>query len=524
MTPAIKLTALCALFALAATRPGAAQDPTPESRPESRPGDSRPTDETPSPEGGRRRRRMRPDGAGGPGGPGGRVPVLEAAAAETRPESGPTAEKAAAPAESRPASPFSAVVDGIVYTVSGPVLRRGVVLMKDDKIVEVGRDVAVPPGAKIYDAKGKHVIPGLVALASFGTFSSGFTPRGEEKSADQADPFNQRMLMALSSGITTACEGAVQGGPGMFGGIVRGNRGGGTPIGQISGFVGKHAYGTVEGIALKDGVALVVQYGASEPLSKAQTEEAIAKAVEFRKRRGEAAADPAKRDQKAEGPDETTRNWVRVLDGELPCFITAEDKADLLAVAELAERFSVPVTVLGGREAWTVAPRLAGARLSFILNPRVRDSSGDWANPYGHEPNGWSVENAAKIAAAGMRFAVQPLQSSVGTGGLMGRDLLQLNLDAAFTVRGGVSDAEALASVTLRAAQMIRVDHRVGSLEAGKDADLVVMDLDPLDYRSFAEHTFVNGRLVYEKDKVSFFNHVQTDRSKGLKGSWANER
>ena len=49
-------------------------------------------------------------------------------------------------------------------------------------------------------------------------------------------------------------------------------------------------------------------------------------------------------------------------------------------------------------------------------------------------------------------------------------------------------------------------------------------DLDPLDYRSFAEVVLVNGKTVYEKDKVSFFNHIQTDRSKGLKGRWWDER
>ena len=52
----------------------------------------------------------------------------------------------------------------------------------------------------------------------------------------------------------------------------------------------------------------------------------------------------------------------------------------------------------------------------------------------------------------------------------------------------------------------------------------MISDLDPLDYRSFAEVVLVNGKTVYEKDKVSFFNHIQTDRSKGLKGKWWNER
>ena len=87
-----------------------------------------------------------------------------------------------------------------------------------------------------------------------------------------------------------------------------------------------------------------------------------------------------------------------------------------------------------------------------------------------------------------------------------------------------MSDDAALRAVTLSAAETLKIADRVGSLDPGKDADLVISDLDPLDYRSFAEVVLVNGKTVYEKDKVSFFSHIQTDRSKGLKGKWWNER
>ena len=119
---------------------------------------------------------------------------------------------------------------------------------------------------------------------------------------------------------------------------------------------------------------------------------------------------------------------------------------------------------------------------------------------------------------------MRSLSPFVGTGGIAGRDLMQLNMDAAFTVRGGVTDEAALRAVTLSAAEILKVADRVGSLEPGKDADISILDLDPLDYRSFAEIVLVNGKVVYEKDKVSFFSHIQTDRSKGLKGRWWDER
>lgn len=520
MSPSI-LRAACGalLFAGVCALPASAQDSRPESRGESRPAaddaESRPADGAPR----RGRRRGGPPRVDREGGS-----AAAAAGTETRPEKA-AAATSKPEAASRPASPFTAIVDGVVYTVSGPVLRKGTVLIKDDKIVDVGRDVVVPDGAKVIDARGKHVTPGLVAISCSGTFTSGFSPRGEEKPADQFDPFNQRMLMALSSGITAGCDGAFSGGPGMFGGLVRGARGGGSPTGLIAGFVGKHCYGSIDGVAVKEGAALVFQYGASDVLNKAATKDALRKAVDARKKRAEAASDPAKRDQKAETPDETTRNWIRVFDGDLPCVATAEEAADLVALAELSDEFDLPIVVAGGKEAWTCAARLGRSRLTFVLNPRNRDMYfNDAPNPFAVADNGWRITNAAALTETGLKWCVQPLGSSAGTGGLMGRDLLQLNMDAAFTVRGGVSEEEALASITLRPAQFLKVADRIGSLDIGKDADVVVMDLDPLDYRSFAETVLVNGRIAYEKDKVSFFNHVQTDRTKGLKGSWANER
>jgi hypothetical protein len=497
------------LVALVVASVALAQDSRPESGPDSGPAASR-TESGPASRGrGRGRGRFgRGEGAD--------------SRAETRADSRP--DEGAA---SKPVSPFLAIKDGILYPVSSPVVRRGTVLIKDDKIVDVGRDVTIPEGARVIDARGKHVTPGLVSVTVFGTFAGGFTPRGEEKTADQFDPYNQRMLMALSSGITTGCEGALQGGGGFFGGGGRGGgRGLGTPIGQLAGFVGKHAYGSIEGVTVRDTAALLVQYGAGDLLNRGQTRDAVRKAVEYRKKRSDWIAELAagKKDAKQPPLDDPTKNWVRVLDGELPCLVSSDDRNDLEAVADLSVEFELPLVVLGANEAWTIAPRLARAKLSFILNPRQRDSAGAWNNPAAPHENGWSVENAARLSAAGFRWCVQPLSASVGTGGLMGRDLLQLNMDAAFTVRGGATEEEALAAVTLRPAEILKIADRVGSLEVGKDGDVAIMDLDPLDYRSFAEFTVVNGRVVYEKDKTSFFNHVQTDRSKGLKGSWANER
>jgi len=111
-----------------------------------------------------------------------------------------------------------------------------------------------------------------------------------------------------------------------------------------------------------------------------------------------------------------------------------------------------------------------------------------------------------------VKFAILPPNASVGTGGTAGRDLLTLPLDGAFAIRGGLDEQTALEAITITAAEICGVDSRVGSLEEGKDADIVVLDGDPFDYRTFVDLTFVNGKLLYEKSKSPYFSHLKKTR------------
>lgn len=99
--------------------------------------------------------------------------------------------------------------------------------------------------------------------------------------------------------------------------------------------------------------------------------------------------------------------------------------------------------------------------------------------------------------------------AGVTTGGIMGQDLNTPHIDAAFTVRGGLDNRKALRTITIDAARVIGVDRRIGSLAPGKDADILILDGDPLHYRTFVQAAMVNGKVVYEKDKEPFYSHIQ---------------
>ena len=104
-----------------------------------------------------------------------------------------------------------------------------------------------------------------------------------------------------------------------------------------------------------------------------------------------------------------------------------------------------------------------------------------------------------------------PPGSGISLGGLAGRDLLNLNLEAAFAVRGGLTTAQAVRTITLDAARILGQDHRIGSIEIGKDADFVIADGPILDYQTLARYTIVNGRIAYDRDEEPLLSHIRPD-------------
>ena len=159
--------------------------------------------------------------------------------------------------------------------------------------------------------------------------------------------------------------------------------------------------------------------------------------------------------------------------------------------------------------AWSMPHEVAATDSMVIFSPRNRVEP-DPANP---DSTGSNLATGAILAEAGVPVAVIPPSgrrgSGVGTGGILGQDLNTPHVDAAYAVRGGMDNRNALRTITLDAAKIIGVDDRVGSLEVGKDADLLILDGDPLHYRTFVQVAIVNGKVVYEKDKEPYFSHIR---------------
>lgn len=405
-----------------------------------------------------------------------------------------------APPKEEKKAVYTALVGGDLQTVTQGVLKGGTLLMKDGKIFKIGPVVELPECTIKIDVTGKRVLPGFVAASAR---NLGIAPAAG-KIADALDPFSESVKLALAGGITSAYVEPSTGGTGVFGGA---------PPPSGPGAVIKMTYGTLDGMLLAEpaGVSLAAwitgspseRYEIRENLTKAKA--ALEKERDFEKRRAENKLKPDEKAPRATGIVET---YVKLLKGELAARLPAAHVEELRRALDLINEFRFKAVLTDVLEGWTLPDEIGRARAYCLVEPRAKEH----APRNSLRPAGSSIEQAAILRKAGVKFALLPPNANVGTGGTAGRDLLTLPLEGAFAIRGGLDEQTALEAITITAAELCGVDARIGSLEEGKDADVVVLDGDPFDYRTFVELTFVNGKLLYEKATSPYFSHLKKTR------------
>ncbi len=378
----------------------------------------------------------------------------------------------AAPAED---SPYLAIVGAEIHTVSDGVIPSGTVLCKNGRILKVGRRVSVPDGARVIDAAGMKVYPGLVAVNSSGVVQG----RGGSL-GDEYDPFSLNVDLGLAGGLTAV---------------------------QSGGAVAKLVRHSIEDVVMGQTGWATLSYSSSSPRGRRELRAKLDRARDYlREQRAYEAAKKAGEEVLSE-PDKkgVDDRSLKLLQRQTVARFSANTTKDLLSVCELLDDYPMEAVVFGGQEAWTVAPRLSRAGVKLVITPRSKS----WANEQLNRPSGWSIENAKVLWEHGVEFAVVPSQTYISTGGIAGRDLLTLPMEVAFAIRGGLPQDAALRSITLDAARILGVADRIGSIEAGKDADLVITDGDLFDYRSFVQWAVVNGDVAYDKQKAPYFAHIR---------------
>lgn len=367
-----------------------------------------------------------------------------------------------------------AVTNGDVFTGTGSLLRGMTVLAKNGVITQIATEVDIPEGAKILDAKGMRIYPGLVAVSS-----SGLLGGTSSELEDTVDPFNSRMVLGLASGITS------------------------TGIGSVA---AKLKRGEIKGVVMRDKFLTTLSYTVNNPASKRTLVEKLdATAKYLRDFREYESKKSSNKDLKEPAKKGVDSGVLSILKGETLARFNADSREDLLGIARIAQKYGFRPVIDGCNEGWTVADELGRAGAFAILTPRDRADKSEALV----RPGGSSIENAAILYSHGVQIAIIPATKGVDLGGIAGRDIIHLPIEADFAVRGGLPESAAIAAITIVPARILGIDHRVGTIEVGKDCDLLVMDGDLLHYQTFVQYAIVDGKQVYDKEAELWFAHIR---------------
>ena len=410
---------------------------------------------------------------------------VENAVAKTA-ASRPRAETAAAPVSKQVAVPVSgptvAIVNGRVLTAAGPAIERGTVVIRGGRIVAVGADVTAPDGAAVIDAAGKIVTPGLIesntnlgiveiSLSAEGTADQSTTDPGVSAAfnvADAFNPFASTIAVTRVDGITRAL--VVPGGTGH---LVQGQAAVFDLLGEHAPASATRAPAAMMAVLGEAGAGLA---GGSRASAILRLRELLQDAVDFNRNR--AAWNTGQRRDYARG--RLDLEALRpVVTGELPLAIYANRASDLLAALRLATEFKLELILVGAAEGWMVAGELAKAGVPVVLKPLTNIPSFDAL--------GATLENAARLQRAGVQVALSSFDTHRAH---------TLRQEVGNAIANGLDRDAALRAVTLTPARIWGVAARTGSLEAGKDADVVVWSGDPFELTTRAEHVFIKGREV----------------------------
>ncbi len=416
----------------------------------------------------------------------------------------PGSDQVPGPRQERPI----ALVGGTIHPVSGPVIPDGQILFDNGKIVEVGRQVNIPQGAEKIDASGKHVYPGFIAAHSI----IGLTEVGAVRATwDYAEvgainpnvrveraynPDSEHIPVARANGIALAHV-VPQGG------LLSGT----SAVMMLDGW-------TWEDAVLEGGVGVWLNWPNMVAIERPWIEESRAeqeKEIQRNLRRLDETFDEAEAYHRARNAGsaelKTDLRWEGlepVLEGRVPLFIRANHVSQITAAVNWIRRRGYRMVLVGGRDSWMATDLLKENDIPVIVGGIHTVPARRW------EAYDAPFALPEKLRSAGVRFCLSPTNSNY--------NLRNLPFEAGTAAAFGLPGDEALKAITIYPARILGIDHKVGSLEPGKDATLMVTSGDPLDIRSQVEQLFIQGRKVDlgSRHKTLYEKYSERHRQLGI--------
>jgi imidazolonepropionase-like amidohydrolase len=382
-----------------------------------------------------------------------------------------------------------------LLTMAGNEYENGYIAAQEGKITALGGDAAEAGRLEaagcdeVIDAKGCCVLPGFIdAHCHVGMWEDGVGFEGDDGN-EMTDPVTPQLRAidavyhadrafteALEAGITTAVTGP--GSANVIGGQ----------------FAALKTYGrSVEEMILREPVAMKVAFGENpktvyhekrqSPMTRMATaailRESLMKAREYKQMLDDYERDSENFDK----PDYDMKleALLRVLKGEIPLKAHAHRADDILTALRIAKEFNVKITIEHCTEGHLITDILLKEKVQAITGPILTDRAKI-------ELKNQSTKTPGILSKAGIKTAIMTDHPCT--------PIQYLTLCAAIAVKEGMDEYEALKAITINAAEITGIADRVGSLEVGKDADIVIMDGFPLDLKSRVLYTIINGQVV----------------------------
>ncbi|MDD4753632.1 MAG: amidohydrolase [Desulfitobacteriaceae bacterium] len=372
-----------------------------------------------------------------------------------------------------------AVINGKIITMEGKTYQKGAVLIDQGKIMAIGDSVLVPKGVDVINACGKVVMPGLIdAHCHLGILEEVYQVEGDDlnettnpitphlRALDGINPEDQGFLDAVRAGVTTVA--ITPGSANVIGGQV----------------VVMKTWGHVaDRMVVKEPAGLKIAFGENPKRSYGEQKKApstrMATAGLLRETFSKAqnyASTPKEKDI-------TLEPVVKVLKKEMALHAHAHRADDIMTAVRIAHEFDMPLIILHGTDSHKIADELAQRKIPVVSGPhftnraKVEMKDKTWRTP--------TVLTQAGVKVALMTdHPVMPIQ--------------YLPLCAIFAHRAGMTEEDALKAITINAAQILGISHRVGSLAEGKDADIIISNGSILSTEATVETVIINGQVVYQ--------------------------